>query len=605
MVLSNKKLKQKVRAAKAELIAASEAQSNFTDKDSENSRISNSKTSTSVNILLNPEDQRPTLSKREKRRQKAGQEDSEIIKHREINGDPEAKKEDEMKSQDVDVKKKKRKRNETEASENVKEKKPEQLKKKKKTKKKKKAKKKAENRQAKEEGDEQNAGEDSGEQLAAKAYETTDREKKVPVVKNLNGGSILFSMAGKVICQSKQDVELSSRVYVGGIPYYSTEDDIRSYFESCGSITAVDCMTFPDTGKFRGIAMITFKTDAAAKRALTLDGSDMGGLFLKIQPFKSAKVNKQSNFSPAVLEGYNRVYIGNLSWDVTENDLRKLFSVCTITSVRFGEDKETGEFKGYAHVDFANNISLNVALKLDQTVVCGRPVRISCAVPKKGAVTQFKSMPRDDQVHSGEVPAVSAVSVDQVDSSAVNAVSAKIRRRTCYECGEKGHVSSSCPKAQAADVANPGASVQLKSMPKDYQVDYGEVPAVSVDQVDISAVNATSSKIRRRTCYECGEKGHVSSSCPKKQAADVATPAPAPAPAPAVQLKFLPKDDPFDFGKVPAVSAVSVDQVDSSAVKSLSSKIRRRTCYECGEKGHLSSSCPKIQAAELPNPGVV
>lgn len=49
------------------------------------------------------------------------------------------------------------------------------------------------------------------------------------------------------------------KVYVGGIPYYSTEDDIRSFFENCGTITEVDCMKFPESGKFRGIAMITFK----------------------------------------------------------------------------------------------------------------------------------------------------------------------------------------------------------------------------------------------------------------------------------------------------------------------------------------------------------
>lgn len=46
---------------------------------------------------------------------------------------------------------------------------------------------------------------------------------------------------------------------MGGIPYYSTEDDIRSFFESCGTVTEVDCMKFPESGKFRGIAILTFK----------------------------------------------------------------------------------------------------------------------------------------------------------------------------------------------------------------------------------------------------------------------------------------------------------------------------------------------------------
>ncbi|KAF3319799.1 Nuclear polyadenylated RNA-binding protein 4 [Carex littledalei] len=51
----------------------------------------------------------------------------------------------------------------------------------------------------------------------------------------------------------------AKKVFVGGIPYYSTEDDIKSFFEGCGTVTGVDCMKFPETGKFRGIAILTFK----------------------------------------------------------------------------------------------------------------------------------------------------------------------------------------------------------------------------------------------------------------------------------------------------------------------------------------------------------
>lgn len=58
---------------------------------------------------------------------------------------------------------------------------------------------------------------------------------------------------------SEQDGDVPTKVYVGGIPYYSTEDDIRSYFEGCGTITEVDSMKFPESGKFRGIAIISFK----------------------------------------------------------------------------------------------------------------------------------------------------------------------------------------------------------------------------------------------------------------------------------------------------------------------------------------------------------
>lgn len=133
---------------------------------------------------------------------------------------------------------------------------------------------------------------------------------------------------------------------------------------------------------------------------------------------------------------------------------------------------ETGEFKGYAHVEFADALSLKTALKLDQTIVYGRPVKISCAVPKNATGTKLLPLPKDNQEESGKQENTtkleatpkeneldkSYVSVveNQVISSGTNNVSSKIRRRTCYECGERGHLSSDCPNKPATDSTNPG-----------------------------------------------------------------------------------------------------------------------------------------------------
>lgn len=162
-----------------------------------------------------------------------------------------------------------------------------------------------------------------------------------------------------------------------------------------------------------------------------------GGLFLKIQPYKATRASRVSDFAPEILEGYNRIYVGNLSWDITEDELRKFFSNCNITSLQFGMDKETGEFRGYAHVDFSDSQSLRTALTLDQKVMCGRPVRISCAVPLK----------KKPGIHTTSVATPTSNEVDGEKSSST--LTGKMKRRTCYECGEKGHILSACPKKQA------------------------------------------------------------------------------------------------------------------------------------------------------------
>lgn len=168
-----------------------------------------------------------------------------------------------------------------------------------------------------------------------------------------------------------------------------------------------------------------------------------GGLFLKIQSYKATRASKASDFAPEILEGYNRIYVGNLSWDITEEELRKFFSNCNITSIRFGMDKETGEFRGYGHVDFSDSQSLKTALTLDQKVLSGRPVKISCAVPLKKKPGTHTSSVATSNGKDGET---TSNGLEGEKSSATG--SGKMKRRTCYECGEKGHISSACPKKQ-------------------------------------------------------------------------------------------------------------------------------------------------------------
>ncbi|OVA18283.1 RNA recognition motif domain [Macleaya cordata] len=444
MVLSNKKLKQKLRSAIAESLATSVAGDapKESTKENANSEVQ------SLKELLDSATHKPRLSKREKRRKDLplkkttpeGNNDDTQKENKEISGS------EDLNGKKKKNKKKKRKREEVEGQE-------------------------------KENGVSEPAEKKPAKKKKKKAKKQKKNKKNDKVVEN-NGEHIEEPV---MIDESQENVDIATKVYVGGIPYYSTEDDIRSFFESCGTITEIDCMRFPETGKFRGIAMITFKTEAAAKRALALDGADMGGLFLKIQPYKttSRPQKSSSDFAPKIVEGYNRVYVGNLSWDITEDDLRNLFSDCKISSIRFGMDKETEEFRGYAHVDFADSLSLTIALKLDQKEVCGRPAKISCAVPKKEVKTGSKSSeprskkvekevktgskesePRSKKIENDSTSKVESDSSCKVenDSSSTVPVSASSggkKRRTCYECGVPGHISSDCPKKkQAVDPLN-------------------------------------------------------------------------------------------------------------------------------------------------------
>ncbi|MFN2188643.1 MAG: RNA recognition motif domain-containing protein [Candidatus Promineifilaceae bacterium] len=79
---------------------------------------------------------------------------------------------------------------------------------------------------------------------------------------------------------------MSKKIYVGNIPFTSTESQVRELFEQYGTVESIAWITDRDTGRFRGFAFIEMD-DASANAAINaLNGFDIGGRPLKIDEAK-------------------------------------------------------------------------------------------------------------------------------------------------------------------------------------------------------------------------------------------------------------------------------------------------------------------------------
>ena len=61
-------------------------------------------------------------------------------------------------------------------------------------------------------------------------------------------------------------------VYIEGLPYDSTEEDIKAFFQSCGQIQSVRLPKWHDSGRLRGYGHVQFTSTNSVKEALNLDG---------------------------------------------------------------------------------------------------------------------------------------------------------------------------------------------------------------------------------------------------------------------------------------------------------------------------------------------
>lgn len=78
------------------------------------------------------------------------------------------------------------------------------------------------------------------------------------------------------------------------------------------------------------------------------------------------------------------LYIGNLSHDVTDEDLREAFEAYgTVASAKVIRDNFTGMSRGFGFVEMPNNAEADVAMKtLNGEELKGKNIKISEARPK-------------------------------------------------------------------------------------------------------------------------------------------------------------------------------------------------------------------------------
>jgi len=74
----------------------------------------------------------------------------------------------------------------------------------------------------------------------------------------------------------------NNKIFASGFPYETTREQIEEYFAECGAIKDLSMPTWPDSGKFKGLAFIDFEDAESANKALEKDGADFGGRYLKI-----------------------------------------------------------------------------------------------------------------------------------------------------------------------------------------------------------------------------------------------------------------------------------------------------------------------------------
>ena len=80
---------------------------------------------------------------------------------------------------------------------------------------------------------------------------------------------------------------MNTKLYVGNLPYQTTESDLQTLFESSGQVNTVNIVRDRATGQVRGFAFVEMSDVEGARRAISeLDKHQFGGRSLTVNEAK-------------------------------------------------------------------------------------------------------------------------------------------------------------------------------------------------------------------------------------------------------------------------------------------------------------------------------
>lgn len=94
-----------------------------------------------------------------------------------------------------------------------------------------------------------------------------------------------------------------------------------------------------------------------------------------------------------------KLYVGNLPYEVTEEEIKEAFGQCgTATSVKLISDRETGRMRGFGFVEMESAEQAQAVVdELNGKEVFGRTLKIDIAKDKPKTGGGFNRGPRGDR----------------------------------------------------------------------------------------------------------------------------------------------------------------------------------------------------------------
>ncbi|KZZ98585.1 RNA splicing factor Pad-1 [Moelleriella libera RCEF 2490] len=182
--------------------------------------------------------------------------------------------------------------------------------------------------------------------------------------------------------QPNEDERDSRTVFVQQLAARLRSDKLKKFFEEfAGPVNEAQIVKDRVSGRSKGVGYVEFKSEETVQKALQLTGKPLAGIpiivkLTEAEKNRQARTTESSGGHPNSIP-FHRLYVGNIHFNVTEQDLQAVFEPFgELEYVQLQKD-DNGRSRGYGFVQFRDAGQAREALeKMNGFDLAGRPIRV-------------------------------------------------------------------------------------------------------------------------------------------------------------------------------------------------------------------------------------
>ncbi|CAH0019657.1 unnamed protein product [Clonostachys rhizophaga] len=181
--------------------------------------------------------------------------------------------------------------------------------------------------------------------------------------------------------QPSKDEQDSRTVFVQQLAARLRTRELKEFFEKVGPVNEAQIVKDRVSLRSKGVGYVEFKNEESVAQALQLTGQKLLGIPIIVQVTEAEK-NRQARNSesggghPNSIP-FHRLYVGNIHFNVTEQDLQAVFEPFGELEFAQLQKDENNRSRGYGFVQFRDAGQAREALeKMNGFDLAGRPIRV-------------------------------------------------------------------------------------------------------------------------------------------------------------------------------------------------------------------------------------